>query len=90
MNLYREVDLEKEPCVFVGVHCLQWHDHPDQPTVGFVEVALDDVPEVKQLKRAFENQITRIEELEAQVKALKAEIAPSDMAEIAHHAMTGE
>jgi len=51
MNLlYREVDFEKEPCVFVGVHCLRWHEHPDQPTIGFVEVELEDITEVQALR----------------------------------------
>jgi predicted nucleic acid-binding Zn-ribbon protein len=55
VNLYKQVDFEKEPCVFVGVHCLQWHHHPDQPTVGFVEVELDDIPEVKDMRQAMSN-----------------------------------
>ena len=27
-----------EPVQYVGVYVLKWHDHPDQPEVGFVEV----------------------------------------------------
>jgi hypothetical protein len=59
--LYREVDFEKEPCVFVGVHCLRWHEHPDQPTIGFVEVELEDITEVQALQ-------ARVAELEADAK----------------------
>jgi len=60
VNLYREVELEKEPCDFVGVPCLMWHWHPDKPTIGFVEVELEDIPEVKTLKE-------RVAELERQL-----------------------
>jgi len=34
-DLYVRVSLE-EPCQFVGVHPLSWHDHPE-PTAAFVE-----------------------------------------------------
>jgi len=61
VNLYREVELEKEPCDFVGVPCLMWHWHPDKPTIGFVEVELEDIPEVKTLKE-------RVAELGADAK----------------------
>jgi hypothetical protein len=68
VNLYREVDFEKEPCVFVGVHCLRWHEHPDQPTIGFVEVELEDITEVRALQ-------ARVAELEEQLEARIAELA---------------
>lgn len=27
-----------EPVNYVGVHPLVWHDHPDQPEMGFMEI----------------------------------------------------
>jgi len=68
VNLYREVDFLKEPVVFVGVHALQWHNHPDQPTIGFVEVELEDITEVQALR-------ARVAELEEQLEARIAELA---------------
>ena len=39
MRLFKEVDFENgEPCSVVGVHPLRWHDHPDQPTIGLVDI----------------------------------------------------
>jgi hypothetical protein len=38
-----------------------WHWHPDKPTIGFVEVELEDIPEVKTLKE-------RVAELGADAK----------------------
>ena len=36
--LYKAVDLKTgEPVQYVGVHPLKWHDHPEQPDMGFVE-----------------------------------------------------
>ncbi len=40
-GLYQAVSVEEmqagTPVQFVGVHPLLWHEHPDQPTMGFVE-----------------------------------------------------
>ena len=68
MNLYREVDFLKEPCVFVGVHVVRWHEHPDQPTVGFVEVELGDIPEMRALQ-------ARVAELEKEHPVFVAAVA---------------
>jgi hypothetical protein len=70
MNLYREVDFLKEPCVFVGVHVLRWHEHPGQPTIGFVEVELNDIPEVLALKARVAELEARVAELEEALEAI--------------------
>ncbi len=44
-GLYQAVSVEEmqagTPVQFVGVHPLLWHDHPEQPTMGFVEYDAD-------------------------------------------------
>jgi hypothetical protein len=43
-QFYRAVDLEtNEPVNYVGVHPLVWHDHPNQPDLGFVEMGIKGI-----------------------------------------------
>lgn len=69
MNLYREVDYQTEPCQVVGVHPLQWNEHLREPTVGFVEVELDDIPEVRTLRQERDDLKARVAELESHIAA---------------------
>lgn len=86
MNLYREVDYQTEPCQVVGVHPLQWNERLREPTMGFVEVELDDIPEVRALRErmAFEKAKTDrfvaealeiTAEQDTELRALRARVA---------------
>jgi hypothetical protein len=45
----------REPVNYVGVHPLVWHDHPEQPEMGFSEI--DDIPPSKEDLSVFANMI---------------------------------
>lgn len=43
-QFYKGVNIEShEPVNYVGVHPLIWHDHPDQPDLGFSEMELKEI-----------------------------------------------
>lgn len=53
---------ETEPVQYVGVHPLAWHDHPEQPQMGFTPVT----------KEVGETQAQRNDFLEALIKCKRA------------------
>lgn len=45
IQFYKRVDIKSDnsPVNFVGVHPITWHEHPNQPDAGFVEVDVDEL-----------------------------------------------
>jgi hypothetical protein len=66
--LYRRIDIipnmeETEPVQFVGVYTLRWHDHPEQPTVGFYEDR-EAQKRVEELERKNDAMFKRLKQIE--------------------------